>query len=356
MAVSYDPSTRQRELVMMIDGRESSRFFLLVQDRMARMGMGDKVQISPELHVGDVMWVIKGTEKRKMGDALQPEMFGYVCEVKKAQDWRAGIIDGRHGEQKGRFFNVESDHTKMIFLTEGNLLARDYGGASNEAVMGSIANTVNRDNCRFANVPNTDGIADFLVQLHFKLEYYKESSSSRHLGYSHYIQASARKRDVRADHLLQSILINHVQGISADIADAVVRLYPSFPDLMAALLKDRVGTGIAIAALQVTSGEDKNNNANCGGKRLVGAANAAAIVTTLGISQIAASLAGEPSKPVDSKQEKVDLHKQLRTALTKKRTSATFKMPSPKTPRKRQWRAEEDKDDDDSDAILKDED
>lgn len=342
-------SPKQRELVMVIDPRETGRFYQLVKQKFEENGMADRVILSPEMFVGDVMWVVKGTEGKLMAgnnnssnnmNAMKdPVMYGFVVEVKKNNDWSASVIDSRLKEQRGRFFTLDTNHAKFFYILEGDVM-QNHHGIRPEASIGAMISTIMNDGCKIGNTQDGKGTANLLMMLHLGLEQYKEPADSRgSLSYTHYIQPLAKKRDVAEKYLLQGFLINHVPGVSPYIADAIAERYKTLPGLVLALIKSRSNTQTTIAGMEVDRGTGLK-------PRCIGPAVATAIDRIIGTEEL---LAGLALKKLDSPQRSNVVAAASAAAKAKNRK------------RKREEEEEEaednnDDDDDDEDEEDKDDD
>jgi ERCC4-type nuclease len=226
--VSY-PVIPKRRLTIWIDYRERE-LFAAVRARMALFYPLEinEVVMQENLPVADVLWAIKGDSS---------DLFGFLVERKAAADLRASIIDGRHREQKGRFFNLGLENGKIMYIYEGNLTVPGHG-ACVKACIGASVKTIMRDGFKIGKTDNIEGTADYLMHMHLYLEYLDAKEvEARQFHYSDYLQAGANKKDIQGAVAFEHMLINIIQGISAAFARAIVAKYPDPATLVNAYIR-----------------------------------------------------------------------------------------------------------------------
>jgi len=92
-----------------------------------------------------------------------------LIERKTVADLGASILDGRNREQKVRLMNCGIDTSKILYLIEGNLSKIYSKRMNSKTLLGSIVNTLIRDNLKVYKTANLVETILFIERIYDKL-------------------------------------------------------------------------------------------------------------------------------------------------------------------------------------------
>jgi crossover junction endonuclease MUS81 len=147
-----------------------------------------------QLDLGDIVF------KTDTEDAL-------IIERKTVQDLKASICDGRWKEQKMRLLNCGIEKRRIMYLIEGDI-SKTYNISSN-SIIGSLINSMLRDNLKIYKTFNIQETVDFIIRLNDKLKkdmnlFFKDSSQTTSKDYS------AVLSKVKKDNLTPTVFYIHI--------------------------------------------------------------------------------------------------------------------------------------------------
>ena len=114
-------------------------------------------------------------ENLELGDIVfkYDNKIALLIERKTLDDLSASIRDGRYKEQKVRLLNTNINKINIMYLIEGNFNNKSkINGMSSDSLLGSIANTMFRDNIRVYMTNNLTETCNLLLKINKNLPNY----------------------------------------------------------------------------------------------------------------------------------------------------------------------------------------
>ena len=126
------------------------------------------------------------TEQLDLGDIVikKGEEIVLIIERKSISDLKASICDGRHREQKCRLMGSDIPNERIMFIIEGNFDRKfdmKISGVPISTLVGSIVNTIFRDNLKVYKTNSIVETAQFILKLNNKFskdldKFYREEN------------------------------------------------------------------------------------------------------------------------------------------------------------------------------------
>ena len=169
-----------------------------------------------QLDLGDIVF------KTETEDVL-------IIERKTVQDLKASICDGRWKEQKMRLLNCGVETRRIMYVIEGNI-NKTYNISSN-SIIGSLINSMLRDNLKIYKTFNIQETVDFLIRLNDKLKkdiniFFKDDNPNKTLKDYSTVLSKVKKENLTPTvfyiHLLMSI-----PRVSENISTVIQNEYSS---------------------------------------------------------------------------------------------------------------------------------
>ena len=155
-----------------------------------------------------------------------------LIERKTVADLSCSIKDGRHREQKARMLEYGKD--KIMYLIEGNLDKRKISCLPKSTLLGSILNTIIRDNIKVYKTDHIDETIQFLEIIYTKLLKNPEKIivSNDTKEKSNYISnIKLKKKENLTPQNCNILQLAQIPGCSVTIANRVIEEYKSIYNL-----------------------------------------------------------------------------------------------------------------------------
>jgi len=223
----YEVDMRNWEIVLLIDSRERFR-----QDREFISKQFKKLKVLCEtrtLALGDFLWVARG----RVGSRKVERILDCVVERKRVSDLASSIKDRRYESQKYRL--GLSGFNRIIYLIEGNPNHQDILDPST-LLYAQISTSV-----REFQVHQTKTLSESVRYLKVLTELLRkevlEKGFTLEIEYDEFHQICSKKQLLEPDMILGPFLMT-IKGVSHKIAQAILAVYPTIHDLIAALEND----------------------------------------------------------------------------------------------------------------------
>ena len=179
-----------------------------------------------------------------IGDILfrDGEQVILIIERKTVNDLKASICDGRAREQKARLMSCV-DIARILYVIEGNLsnpLDTSVSGVEVSTLIGSLINTLFRDNIKVYKTISLRETANFIKRLSEKLDTcdrvtYFQSNAKESMDDAKYASTlKKRKKDNMTPSVWFICQLSLIPQVSEIIASSIVNMYPSVNDLVSA--------------------------------------------------------------------------------------------------------------------------
>lgn len=227
--IEVKPPTPESKLTMFIAAGENTLMMeLQVLFEKIYPGKSHNVVKMMGLHCGgDVNWQLNETG----------EQVGLIVERKKDADMIASRMDGREAQLPVMIENAP-DPSCIFIVVEGNVMST-RSAMDKKAKIGTITYPLLRDGINMASVADTAATAALLVNMHLQMEWCEHKrldSKNFHFGRninqgntkSSFIEPGGKEEMVYT--------LSVVKGISDETASSIAAHYPTFADLMYAMI------------------------------------------------------------------------------------------------------------------------
>jgi len=167
-----------------------------------------------------------------------------LIERKTIPDLASSISDGRLREQKHRISLSNFNNSQIIYLIEGNIEQKLYGGINKKSIQGSIINTLVRDNYKVYKTYDIEETKYFLERLFMKILKDKDKlinldsnislksngESEQNGDYSKL--ANLSKKNQLTPDVFNKIILLQIPGISSNHINEIKKNYSSIKDLI----------------------------------------------------------------------------------------------------------------------------
>jgi crossover junction endonuclease MUS81 len=178
-----------------------------------------------------------------IGDILfrDGEQVILIIERKTVNDLKASICDGRAREQKARLMSCV-DIARILYVVEGNLskpLDTPVSGVDVSTLVGSLINTLFRDNIKVYKTVSLSETANFIKRLSDKLNTcdrvtYFQSDKGTMDDAKYASTLKKRKKDNMTPSVWFICQLSLIPQVTEIIASSIVNVYPSINDLVSA--------------------------------------------------------------------------------------------------------------------------
>ncbi len=178
-----------------------------------------------------------------IGDILfrDGEQVILIIERKTVNDLKASICDGRAREQKARLMSCV-DIARILYVVEGNLskpLDTPVSGVDVSTLVGSLINTLFRDNIKVYKTVSLSETANFIKRLSDKLNTcdrvtYFQSDKGTMDDAKYASTLKKRKKDNMTPSVWFICQLSLIPQVTEIIASSIVNVYPSVNDLVSA--------------------------------------------------------------------------------------------------------------------------
>lgn len=193
-----------------------------------------------QLDIGDIVFSTCQTEK---DGVIEPEKVILVIERKSVADLKASICDGRSREQKARLMNGEINIMNILYLIEGNMnkkLTDTISGIPYDTLVGSLINTMLRDNIKIYKTQSMDETVEFLEKLLNKLTkdldtffITEQKDKTEKQQVEEYCSVIKHKKSSNlTSNLLYMSTLNQIPRVSSSISSSIVEKYPTLISLV----------------------------------------------------------------------------------------------------------------------------
>lgn len=157
-----------------------------------------------------------------------------LIERKTVNDLVSSIMDGRNREQKMRIMNSDIDNNKVLYLIEGNINNIYCKKVNSKTVIGSIINTLIRDNLKVYRTDNIEDTIKFIERIYDKLLKHPEkllckSCKSDEITYANTIKK--KKKDNLTTNICSIVQLSQIPGISVNMGKVIIDEYGSIYNL-----------------------------------------------------------------------------------------------------------------------------
>ena len=179
--------------------------------------------------------VIKTLDVGDLAFYVEEDLIALV-ERKTMNDLAASIMDGRHREQKMRLMNSDIPISKIIYLLEGNVNHIYNKKINTKTILGSIVNTLIRDNLKVYRTDNIEDSIRWIERIYDKLYknphcFRKASSSFIDICVSYTNTIKKKKKDNLTPEVCSMIQLSQIPGISTNMAKTILDRYGSIYNL-----------------------------------------------------------------------------------------------------------------------------
>lgn len=153
-----------------------------------------------------------------------------LIERKTINDLASSIVDGRHREQKIRLINSSSP-SKVMYLIEGDIHSIYHKNINENTILGSIINTLLRDNIKVYRTDNIKDTIHFIERIYEKLKTHPHklitatSSLESPLCYAKTIKL--KKKDNLTPEVCNILQLSQIPGISKNYSKVILQQYHS---------------------------------------------------------------------------------------------------------------------------------
>ena len=155
-----------------------------------------------------------------------------LIERKTITDLSSSIKDGRHREQKKRLLCCGISTDKILYLLEGDVNNTYRGRVKTRTIIGSIINTIIRDNIKVYRTDNLIDTKIFIERIYDKL--LKDPAKMINNSISKMLYESTvkiAKKDNMTPDICSVIQMAQIPGISSKIARTIIDEYGSLYNL-----------------------------------------------------------------------------------------------------------------------------
>ena len=152
-----------------------------------------------------------------------------LIERKTINDLASSIRDGRHREQKKRLMCSGLPIHKCLYLLEGDVNKVYSNRIDTRTIIGSIINTIIRDNIKVYRTDNLIDTKILLDRIYDKL--LKEPHKLFESNIEYEATVKIAKKDNMTPEICNVIQLAQIPGISTKIARAIINEYSSFYSL-----------------------------------------------------------------------------------------------------------------------------
>lgn len=188
-------------------------------------------------HLPDITYK---TENLPIGDIVWKENNETVLiiERKTINDLKASICDGRHREQKTRLVGTTPKH-RILYVIEGNTdynLDKSISGMPLSTILGSIINTMLRDNIKVYRTSSIKETAKFICKLNDKLikdgdTYFMDSETKiSEANYSATLKVSKGSNMTGNIWFIRTLSL--IPQVTEKVAQVIIEKYPTLKDLL----------------------------------------------------------------------------------------------------------------------------
>ena len=184
--------------------------------------------IQKQLHLGDILF------QNEQGQEI------LIIERKTVQDLKASICDGRWREQKMRLLNCGINVKRIMYIIEGDI--NKIHGISNNSILGSLINSMLRDDLKIYKTFDINETVDFIVRLNNKLEQeegilLKDDTLKNTIPVEYSATLSKVKKDNLTPTVFYIYLLSNIPRISDNISKVIQSNFKSI-DLLMDAFKD----------------------------------------------------------------------------------------------------------------------
>ena len=161
-----------------------------------------------------------------------------LIERKTVNDLVSSIMDGRNREQKMRIMNSDIDNSKVLYLIEGDVNNIYCKKMNSKTVIGSIVNTLIRDNLKVYRTDNIEDTINFVERIYDKLEKKPgnlvrteniDKMNNNGINYANTIKK--KKKDNLTTEVCSIIQLSQIPGVSTNMSKVVIDKYGSIYNL-----------------------------------------------------------------------------------------------------------------------------
>ena len=157
-----------------------------------------------------------------------------LIERKTVNDLVSSIMDGRNREQKMRIMNSDIDNSKVLYLIEGNINNVYCKKVNSKTVIGSIINTLIRDNLKVYRTDNIEDTIKFVERIYDKLFKTPEKLLSKvnkndDITYANTIKR--KKKDNLTTNVCSIVQLSQIPGVSVNMSKVIIEEYGSIYNL-----------------------------------------------------------------------------------------------------------------------------
>tara|TARA_Y100000590_G_C15691447_1_gene1003519 strand:+ start:695 stop:1486 length:792 start_codon:yes stop_codon:yes gene_type:complete len=156
-----------------------------------------------------------------------------LIERKTINDLAASIMDGRNREQKIRLMNCGIVLSNIMYLIEGNVNQIYHKKMTTKTIVGSIINTMFRDNIKVYRTNNIKETIGFIERIYHKLHKHpekiistisQESSINKHMDQSvlYANTIKSKKKDNLTPEVCNIIQLSQIPGVSTMISKTIL--------------------------------------------------------------------------------------------------------------------------------------
>ena len=161
-----------------------------------------------------------------------------LIERKTVNDLVSSIMDGRNREQKMRIMNSDIDNSKVLYLIEGDVNNVYCKKMNSKTVIGSIVNTLIRDNLKVYRTDNIEDTIKFIERIYDKLDKKPENLVRENdtlptvnIGINYANTIKKKKKANLTTEICSIIQLSQIPGVSTNMSKVIIDEYGSIYNL-----------------------------------------------------------------------------------------------------------------------------